>query len=187
MKNPFPVSGRGFCLYLTLPKHATMNENILYDTPKPVEMAPKRPTFLTVLCILTFVGSAIALLMSVYGYFTAERSAAMFDTSMGNMQEADHLGMIAQTQLATQKEAENALPILIIGIITSLLCLFGAMQMWKQLKRGFYIYCVGEIIAPVSKLFLGAGTMIELAGMGLGLLVAMAFIIMYAVNLKHMK
>lgn len=164
-----------------------MNENILYDTQNKVTTSPGRPKFLTVLCILTFICSALYILMDIYGYLTVDKSAAMFDTSMGNLQDVDQLGVISQAQLATQKAAENALPNLIVGLLTSLLCILGAWQMWKQLKNGFYIYCVGEIVAPLSKIFLGAGTMVEMAGIGFGILVAVAFIIMYAVNLKHMK
>ena len=164
-----------------------MNENILYDTPKPEEMAPKRPTFLTVLCILTFIGSALALVSAIYGYFTVRASAAMFDTSMQGIDGMDQTGMISELQSTMQKAVDNALPNLIIGVVCALLCLVGALQMWKQLKRGFYIYCVGELVPPIAGFFLGAGGMVGTATIAIGLVLAGVWVTLYAVNLKHMK
>lgn len=164
-----------------------MNENILYDTPGPEATAPKRPTFLTVLCILTFVGSALALISAIYGYFTIKTSAAMFDTSMQSVEGMDQSGMMSELQNTMQKAVENALPNLIIGVVCALLCLFGAIQMWKQLKMGFYIYCVGELVPPIAGFILGAGGMIGSMGAIFGMLIAIVWVILYAVNLKHMK
>lgn len=164
-----------------------MNENILYDTPKPEETAPKRPTFLTVLCILTFIGSALALVSAIYGYFTVQASAAMFDTSMQGIDGVDQTGMMSELQNTMKKAVDNALPNLIIGVLCALLCLFGAIQMWKQLKMGFYIYCVGELVPPIAGFFLGAGGMIGSIGVIVGLVLAGVWVTLYAVNLKHMK
>ncbi len=164
-----------------------MNENILYDTPTSGETAPKRPTFLTVLCILTFIGSALALVSAVYGYFTVQASAAMFDTSMQGMNGMEQTGMMSELQNTMQKAVDNALPNLIIGVVCALLCLFGAIQMWKQLKMGFYIYCVGELVPPIAGFFLGAGGMIGSIGVIVGLVLAGVWVTLYAVNLKHMK
>lgn len=164
-----------------------MNDNILYEPVKPVEEGPKRPTFLTVLCILTFIGSAIAFISAIYGYFTINASVEAFDTSMGNLEGMDQSGMMSQLQETMQKAVENALPNLIIGVVCSLLCLFGAIQMWKQLKMGFYIYCVGELVPPIAGFILGAGGMIGSAGAAVGLIFAVIWVVLYAVNLKHMK
>lgn len=164
-----------------------MNENILYDTPTPQETTPNRPTFLTVLCILTFVGCAMALGSAIYGYFTVQTSAAVLDTSMQGMDGVGQTGMMSELQNTMQKAVDNALPNLIISVVCALLCLFGAIQMWKLQKSGFYIYCVGEIIPPIAGFFLGAGGMIGSIGIAVGLLLAGVWITLYAVNLKHMK
>eukprot|EP01012_Entosiphon_sulcatum_P057034 TRINITY_DN80750_c0_g1_i1.p1 TRINITY_DN80750_c0_g1~~TRINITY_DN80750_c0_g1_i1.p1 ORF type:complete len:165 (-),score=24.08 TRINITY_DN80750_c0_g1_i1:28-522(-) len=164
-----------------------MTENILYDTPKPEETAPKRPTFLTVLCILTFVGSGLALISAIYGYFSVQASAAMFDTSMQGMEGMDQTGMMGELQETMRKAVENAIPNLIIGVVCALLCLFGAIQMWKQRKTGFYIYTVGELVPPIAGFILGAGGVIGSASVILGLIIAVVWVSLYAVNLKHMK
>ena len=47
------------------------------------EMQPeKRSTFLTVLCILTFVGSSWLIITNVWSYSTASKSAKMFSEVM---------------------------------------------------------------------------------------------------------
>ena len=108
----------------------------------------------------------------------------MFDTAGDG---SDPTGMVGALQQTLQKAAENAVPNLIIGIVCSLLCLFGALQMWKLLKRGFYIYCVGEIVPPIAQLFLGAGGMFGSMTTVIGFLIAIIWIVLYGVNLKHMK
>lgn len=162
------------------------NQNILFETQQPAQ-APKRPTFLTVLCILTFIGSALAIISAIYGYFTISSSAAMFNTTMGSAEGLGQTGMMSELQETMQKAVENALPNLIIGVVCALLCLFGALQMWKQLKMGFYIYCVGEIIPPIAGFILGAGGMVGSVGAIFGVIIAAVWVILYAVNLKHMK
>ncbi len=164
-----------------------MNENILFEEQKPID-APKRPQFLTVLCILTFIGSALGLLGAIYGYFSAKSSAAMMDT-MGNTPGMEGMGgmMMGEVQATMRKAAENAFPNMIIGIVCSLLCLFGALQMWQLKKQGFYIYTVGEIAAPIAAFILGAGGMIGGIGAIFGVVIAIVWIVLYALNLKHLK
>jgi hypothetical protein len=164
-----------------------MNDNILYESQTSAPIAPKRPTFLTVLCILTFIGSALTLISAIYGYFTISASAAAFDTSMSQVQGLEQTGMMGELQETMQKAVDNALPNFIIGVVCSLLCLFGAIQMWKQLKMGFYIYCVGELVPPIAGFILGAGGMIGSAGAAVGLVIAIVWVVLYALNLKHMK
>jgi len=61
-------------------------------------------------------------------------------------------------------------------------------MMWKLKKTGFYIYVIGEI-APVILPFVLFGGFGVLGTMALvmGLIFPIAFIIMYALNLKHMS
>ena len=66
--------------------------------------------------------------------------------------------------------------------------------MWQRKKAGFGIYIFGEI-APISTgiltavaasgmSFMGIGSMI---GVAFSLLIAVAFIIMYGLNYKHLR
>lgn len=91
------------------------------DTPVG---AGKRPTFLTVLCILTFVGSGLGVLGGFLGLIGTS-AFAMF---------APQGTMIVQ----------------IIGLVAALLCLFGAIKMWGLYKQGFLIYVLGSLLSIVG-------------------------------------
>lgn len=152
---------------------------------QPVSEAPKRPQFITVLCILTFIGSGLSFVGALWGYFSIKASEK-FLQGMSASQEDAH-GMISGMQETIIKAVENAVPNMVIGLLCSLICLYGAIQMWKLKKTGFFIYSVGEITPAISAFFLGGGGLIGGAGAVVGLLFAMVWIVLYAINFKHLK
>ena len=160
-----------------------METNILMEN-QPMNESPKRPQFLTVLCILSFIGSALAFFGAIWGFFSIKASSAVLE-NMGNVQ-GDSFGMVSGMQETMLKAVENAVPNLIIGIVCSLLCLYGAIQMWQLKKIGFFIYSFGEIVPAISGFLLGGGGLIGGVGAIVGLLFAVVWIVLYAVNLKHM-
>jgi hypothetical protein len=141
----------------------------------------KRPTFLTVLCILSFVAAGIAIIGSIIGYM----GMAVVE-GMGGME-----GMEGATEgMSTMPGMEDAMALmvhaktlLIVGIVITLIALFGVIQMWKQKKMGFYIYTGAQVIGIIIP--------IVIAGMAafsaMGLFFSIAFIVMYGLNLKHMS
>ncbi len=160
-------------------------ENNMSIENQPINETPKRPQFITVLCILTFIGSGLAFIGAIWGYFSIKASAAVLQT-MGTAQ-GDTYGMMSGMQETMIKAVENAVPNLIIGLLCAALCLYGALQMWKLKKIGFFIYSVGEITPAIAGFFLGGGGLIGGAGAVVGLLFAIVWIVLYAVNLKHMN
>lgn len=161
-----------------------MENNILMEN-QPINDGPKRPQFLTVLCILTFIGSGLAFIGAIWGYFSIKASATLLE-NMGSA-EGDTYGMMSGMQETMMKAVENAVPNMIIGLVFSLLCLYGALQMWKLKRMGFFVYCIGEITPAIAAFFLGGGGLIGGAGAIVGLLIAIIWIVLYAVNLKHMN
>lgn len=77
----------------------------------------QRPQFLTVLCILTFIGSGLGLLGGL-------------------------LGLVGSSALSSFMPAGSTLW-LILGLISSGLCLYGAVQMWGLKKQGLMLYFAG--------------------------------------------
>ena len=161
-----------------------MENNTLTEN-QPINEAPKRPQFLTVLCILTFIGSGLTFIGAIWGYISIKISAPVLE-NMGNT-SGDTYGMMSGIQEAMMKAVENAVPNMIIGLVCSLLCLYGALQMWKLKKMGFFIYSVGEITPAIAGFFLGGGGLIGAAGSIMWLVFAIVWIVLYAVNLKHMN
>ena len=147
----------------------------------------KRPQFLTVLCILTFIGVGIAIIGAVMGYMATMAAGAMMGMA-GDMGGSDMSAMpgMEEAMSAANAAIQYATVILGVSILGAVLCLVGAIMMWKQKKTGFYIYAVGELVPPIISMVL-----IGMAGMGamglLGFIVPIAFIVMYGMNLKHMS
>ncbi len=152
------------------------------------ELDNKLPSGINVLTILTFIGSAYYFLMGIYGYFSASSSYEMIKTGKFNdMPSSVKKLMPANFEEMALKAYENRLPILIIGIVGVALCVYGAIEMRKRKKQGFYVYLIGEILPIVaSALFLGFGS--TFSGMALiGIVIPVLFIVLYAAQQKHLS
>ncbi|HBX53110.1 MAG: hypothetical protein A2275_07625 [Bacteroidetes bacterium RIFOXYA12_FULL_35_11] len=150
----------------------------------------KMPQFLKVLCILSFIGVGLAIISSIMGYFTAKAAGAMaqgfadLGTQMSEGQAGGEINTAMEQVNATLKYAGiNAA----IGVIASLICLIGVIMMWKLKKTGFYIYVIGEIAPVIAGAVLLGGTFFGGMAIAMSLIVPIAFIIMYGLNLKHMS
>lgn len=155
--------------------------------------AAKRPTFLTVLCILSFIAGGWGVIGGIINLVSApsadevraQMEGAM--SGMGDVEGAEALGGMMNSMADTAiKAAENAVPMAIGGIIIALISLFGVWKMWNLQKQGFWIYvvaCIASFILPM--VFLGGGLLAALSS-GIGGLISIVFIILYALNLKHM-
>jgi len=158
-----------------------MEQTTINEAP----VTPQRPQFLTVLCILTFVGVGLGIIWSIIRWFSIRAMAAMMNgtSDLPGMEDMDMESMPGMETVMLQAQHINTTSI--VGIVGCLICLLGALQMWKLKKIGFYIYVVGEI-APVivSAVLMGASAF---AGFAIILaVIAVLFVVLYALNLKHM-
>lgn len=151
-----------------------------------------RPTFLTVLCILTFIGSGWSIYSGITNYYTADVSYGIVNEQFDKVQEeldnqegAESVGKLFQSigdSMSPEKIKDNG----IATAITSIITLIGAILMWGLRKTGFYVYVAGAlaaIIAPISIFGGFAGAMASGGAAFAGIL----FIILYALNLKHLR
>jgi hypothetical protein len=159
---------------------------------------PKRPQFLSALCILTWICCGFLLLSALAGLFmqpSPEKQAEQLEQMRQFSPEA------AEQMEAAFAEQGGAMQIVsqVLNLIAIGLSAYGAWLMWNLRKKGFYFYIAGEII-PYSGFFLaGKSAMAALSAMGgmgnaiMGVAIVVmlvfdaAFIIMYGVNLKHMN
>jgi hypothetical protein len=163
-----------------------MEENI--DTLDQTGAQPnKRPTFLTVLCILTFVGSGLGILGALNGLFITtpadsfEAFEQIGDQGMDYMvpDRAEFLKWSMYTNVS--------------NLIASLMCLGGALLIWRQQKTGFFVYTGGWLLSIIMSVFatqfvLGPGlAWVVPIAIAFNVLLMIAFLVMYGVNLKHMK
>jgi hypothetical protein len=152
-----------------------------------VEDKMKRPVFLTVLCILSFIGIVFVIITSLINVFTPSDSQKMLE-KMGPMANSI-LASMDYDKYFYYTEINNY-----VSLIAAFICLMGVLMMWKLKRAGYFIYALGEITPPVivfilfsdffSNPLLSFAFMVSSVLMSL---VAVAFLIMYSVNLKHMS
>lgn len=124
----------------------------------------ERPTFLTVLCILTFIGSGLGVLGGL-------------------------MGLAGSQMLARFAPVGDLMIVTLIGLVAAGLCLFGAIQMWGLKKMGFTLYVAGSGISIIMSIVnvLSMGNLGPFAGaiwtgLFIGIGINVAFILMYNAN-----
>lgn len=157
----------------------------------------KRPTFLTVLCIITFVISGYKFFTSVGDVFSSEsfdkaewdELSVEFESASEGMDSGmqDMMASIMESMTGMMETAEaNHMILAIVAIIATLLSLLGAFWMFKLKKVGFYTYIASKIVGVFGPLMIyGFGGFPLLMYTG-GFLAAVIFIILYGVNRKHL-
>ncbi len=147
-----------------------------------------RPTFLTVLCIISFVGIALTVLFSLINLLI-NSSGLMQQVMQNNQSPMGTLIGNPDEYLSAQHVRE------IISLVSGLVCLSGVIMMWRLKRLGFFIYVLAELFPPVFALVManksGYGdspiASFYVAILVISLIFALAFVAMYAVNLKHFK
>jgi hypothetical protein len=153
----------------------------------------KLPTGLNVLTILTFIGSAFALLGGIWNFYNAKKT---FDTKDKVMEQMNSGSMpswlksimpdMTHFEEMVTKSYENRIPIFILTVVAAILCIVGAMQMRKRQKQGYLFYVIGEILPLiVSTFFIGFFTLSGGGGI-FGISLTLLFIILYTLQRKHL-
>lgn len=133
----------------------------------------QRPTFLTVLCILSFIAAGLGIL----GYITAI-------TLMGAVSSvASSAGAALEEAGASMSYTGPSVGLtwayVIVGFATTLIALFGVIKMWKLQKIGFFLY-TGAIVVSI---IMG----VIYSGFGISSVFPLVFVVLYGLNLKHLK
>lgn len=165
-----------------------------------MEETTMRPTFLTVLCILTFLGSGWGIVDSVIDYFSAETAGdaiEMVEETMDDaMDEIDDNDDMSEKQkdfitnmmggITESLTPENIRKSSIVNFLSCLLTLFVAILMWQLKRNGYFLYIAGIAIMVIGMAVIFKG-IIGLAAAGATAFIGVLFIVLYGVNLKHMK
>lgn len=130
----------------------------------------KRPDTITVLCVLTFIGSG----MGVFSFLIL----SLFYKS---------LSLYLNESTMTMPEMEVLLNAGIGFFVLSFVCyavsLFGAIKMWQLKKIGFHLYTIAQLLLLlIPMIFIGK----EIFSF-VGLFFTLLFVGLYGINLKHME
>lgn len=146
-------------------KNENMAEAPTVDATEQKPQEEGRPTFLTVLCILTFIGSGFSALFLLIGLVAAGALSGV----LGSIPGLGDMGGFGSGYL-------------VIVLVLALASLYGAIMMWKLKKMGFYLYSGANAIALFIPMIMASGKFSVF-----GLIITALFIFLYGLNLKHLK
>ena len=154
------------------------------------EKQMKRPTFLTVLCILTFIGSGWGILSELFSLITAgmmNQSVQMDQLADSGVSSSFLSGLLSSSQEVIQASMMYRTQIAVCGLILSVISLIGAVLMFRLKRIGFYFYTAAQVLMlGITPIFIGF-SLITITSLIFSAIFALLFIILYAVNLKYMK
>jgi len=142
------------------------------ETTEVTAEAGKRPMFLTVICILSFIGAGFGIL----GYITAITAMGVATAAVGSMEGLEGISEAA----AAGPSAGMTWAYIIVGFLTTIVALFGVIKMWKLQKQGFMLYAGASVVSIIM------GIIYSGFGIG-GMVIPAVFITMFYLNLKHMN
>jgi hypothetical protein len=172
----------------------TTQETAAFDAAM---QGPKRPQFLTVICILSFVWCGVSFLLGIWGVIrnTPENMAESIEQVRQFKPEvADEM----EQNMIEMQESTYAQISPYLNFVYILISFLGVLMMWKLNKKGFYVYLIGELLPYIGFLVAGKQMMSMMSGggmmKGVGMIMVLlmlvfdaAFIVMYGLNLKYMN
>lgn len=149
---------------------------------------PALPGMLNVLTILTFIGCALGFIGGIWNYVRADKAFKDIVAAQEKLEEAPAWArkmMGPEMVEMARKSMEYKLPVMLLTLIGSALCLYGALEMRKLRKQGFILWVAGEF-APIicSVIFLGMGMFSGFAM--IGFLFPVLFLVLYASQRKYL-
>lgn len=160
-----------------------METNNGYQFVNEIAPLPEKPQFLKVLCILSFVACGLMILICAIG------SLLLF---VGEDVRSQIWEKVLQTQPQLEELGQDAFfndfgNVCLYTLLANIVSLIGVIMMWRLNKIGFFIYAAAELAVH----FFGVNISSEGSGLTGGtifwILMDLVFIMLYAMNLKHMK
>lgn len=136
----------------------------------------KRPDLLTVLCILTFIGSGFSNIVNSLAFLT-------IDSWAGALEEGAFEVFEGQLEMEVIELLINVNPTFyLLQAVFFAMAVYGAFMMWNLKKAGFHIYTVAQILL----LIIGKVYIPSLPFPLIPLLLSSTFVLLYARNLRFM-
>jgi hypothetical protein len=153
-----------------------------------------RPAFLTVLCILTFIGSGWSILSSAWTYSIAPETAHIVSTipkpQEGSASQGEQAGHKFEKRfkstVTTMFTERNLRLTAIVTIISSIFTLLGAILMWRLNRKGYYLYILGIIFLIAGPLMIYGSNFLAVGMSSFSGFFGLLFIALYSLNLSSM-
>jgi hypothetical protein len=158
-----------------------------------VFVKPKRSAFLTVLCILTFLGSAYGIFAGLLAYSKgpqiskASKEQRAKQVAKPDASKQSEFDKKMEGEIAMFMDAEKIKQNALASIIANAITFIGAFLMFRMNSTGFWVYVLGTVGGVVAPLVIfGHNSLANIFAYGSGF-VGLIFIVMYAFNLRDMK
>lgn len=151
----------------------------------------QRPSFLPLLCLLTFFGSITGIVFSGIGYFKAgtvvERIASestdsqlkVLDYSNGNLKNP--VIRVGNITVANYKKFS------IGGAVAYLLCLIGAVLIYQGKLSGFYSLVLGVFFNLITHFLLFGDNFSVMGTSMIAALLGLVIVILFSLHLKYLQ
>ncbi len=157
----------------------------------------KRPTFLTVLCILTFIVSGYNFVFSLLGLFQSKSyDASGMEDAVSKLKDAAQsaddrtqhflMRIIDSLSITIQAGVEHATALGLVELLVSAGSIIGAYFMFRLQKAGYYTYIVAKIFGIIVPLTLLGFNLLTGMIYGFAVVVGAIFVVLYGVNRKYM-
>ncbi len=159
---------------------------------------PKRPTFLSVLCVFTWLLCAWVLWQCALNIFTDKPLRDLEDQRTANAEalakiepnDADFPMMIAAlegTERAMQEAAIHARPVNLVSMIYQVLIALAAWLMWRLRRTGFWIFVATQVAGFIAPFFWLTPTIPAILIFGLVGIFWAGLGVLFALNIKHLR
>jgi hypothetical protein len=129
----------------------------------------KRPEFLSILCVLTFIGSGLAAFSNLVIYFSFDMLMLTYSNGELNLPGSDIIFAFSKS-------------FYIFGFLIYLASFSGALLMWRLRKEGFHLYSISQILLLILPTLYVKTDQVPL----FGILLTSIFILFYYRHLKYM-
>lgn len=160
-----------------------------------MDSAPKqRSTFLTVLCVLSFINGGINILFNIPNLFMPNFMETYLEVMKQVQRTRDYsnappfLSSMMNDIMAMLEHMATHWQIMILStILLAVMSVIGVWMMWNLKKSGFLFYTTAQILWTLMPfIFLGTNMFVVLA-VFLGGIFTATFIILYGLQLKKMS
>ncbi len=160
------------------------------ETINATPLQTNRPLFLTVICIMGFIGSIAIIIQNSIGFFRAEAEVVLIQSGTEKTQLKNLFSSSATSSseplTISNLTTENFEKYSIGGIVAALLCLIGVVLMWLHKKSGFYSFVLGTFFNIITHFLLFGD---NIGAMGLSMLwalIGLLLVILYSKFLNSM-
>lgn len=160
------------------------------------DQASKRPVFLTVICIISFVGLGVIMFKSLFAFAFGQLLDAVhpmvedgFDEAITQMRMSDpQMVPFVESIFDAVIRLLSSIPLLAaLNFVISGVALAGVILMWNLKKSGFFMFAAAKVIGIfVPMMVIGVNFLSMMMSSGI-FMVSAVFITLYAINLKAMN